>query len=206
MVMVGTWARGFDALGSGRPADALPHLEEVARRSEVRGLLEPSIVPWQPDLVETYARLGRREDARRVLRRLAEQANASGGSRARAVTCRCHGLIDHDFDRHFGEALALHGLTPTPFERARTELAFGRGGSRVPPRVFSPRELQVALAVATGLTNREVAARLFLSEKTVERHLGSVFRLLGLRSRTELAVRMAREVAGSPAGPEPRAR
>jgi DNA-binding NarL/FixJ family response regulator len=66
--------------------------------------------------------------------------------------------------------------------------------------------LQVALAVAVGLTNREVAARLFLSEKTFERHLGSVYRQLGLRSRTELAVRMAREEAGSPAGPESRAR
>ena len=56
---------------------------------------------------------------------------------------------------------------------------------------LSPRELQVALAVAGGATNRETAARLFLSEKTVERHLGSIYRKLGVRSRTELARHVA---------------
>ncbi len=58
---------------------------------------------------------------------------------------------------------------------------------------LSPRELQVARTVARGLTNREAAARLFLSEKTIERHLSSVYRKLGLRSRAELARRFARE-------------
>ena len=48
-------------------------------------------------------------------------------------------------------------------------------------------------AVAEGLTNREAAARLFLSEKTIERHLGSVYRKLGVRSRAQLARRFARE-------------
>ncbi len=58
---------------------------------------------------------------------------------------------------------------------------------------LSTRELQVARTVARGLTNREAAARLFLSEKTIERHLGSVYRKLGLRSRAQLARRFARE-------------
>jgi DNA-binding NarL/FixJ family response regulator len=49
----------------------------------------------------------------------------------------------------------------------------------------------VATAVAEGATNREAAARLFLSEKTIERHLGSVYRKLGLRSRSQLARRFA---------------
>ena len=53
------------------------------------------------------------------------------------------------------------------------------------------------MATAEGLTNREVAARLFLSEKTVERHLGSVYSKLGLRSRTELTRLIAR---GAPSG------
>jgi DNA-binding CsgD family transcriptional regulator len=41
--------------------------------------------------------------------------------------------------------------------------------------------------VATGATNQQVAARLFVSPKTVEYHLGSIFRKLGIRSRSELA-------------------
>jgi DNA-binding NarL/FixJ family response regulator len=44
----------------------------------------------------------------------------------------------------------------------------------------------VALAVAAGATNREVAGTLFLSQKTIEFHLSSIYRRLGLRSRTEL--------------------
>ena len=81
--------------------------------------------------------------------------------------------------------------------QAREEMA--AGGGRLRPRTagapsdeLSPRELQVALAVAEGATNREAAAQLFLSEKTIERHLGSVYRKLGLRSRSELARRFAR--------------
>ena len=68
---------------------------------------------------------------------------------------------------------------------------------------ITPQELQVALTVATGATNREVAAALFLSPKTIEAHLGRIYSKLGLRSRTELAHRFAHEsgesgiVAGS---------
>ena len=62
---------------------------------------------------------------------------------------------------------------------------------------LTPRELQVAVGVATGATNAEVAARLFMSEKTVARHLSSVFAKLGVRSRTELAARFARMTPGS---------
>ena len=41
--------------------------------------------------------------------------------------------------------------------------------------------------VAGGATNREAAARLFVTEKTIETHLSRIYRKLGLRSRTELA-------------------
>ncbi|MEA2450037.1 MAG: hypothetical protein QOG63_1969 [Thermoleophilaceae bacterium] len=56
---------------------------------------------------------------------------------------------------------------------------------------LTPRELQVALVVAEGATNREAAASLFLTVKTIEFHLGQIYRKLGVRSRTELAHRMA---------------
>jgi DNA-binding NarL/FixJ family response regulator len=56
------------------------------------------------------------------------------------------------------------------------------------PRRPSERELQVIAAVVAGSTNAEVAARLRLSEKTVETHLHRLFDRYGLLSRTELAV------------------
>jgi DNA-binding CsgD family transcriptional regulator len=62
---------------------------------------------------------------------------------------------------------------------------------------LTPQELQVALKVVTGQTNREVAAALFLSPKTVEFHLASVFRKLGVRSRTQLAGMFVAEARAS---------
>jgi DNA-binding CsgD family transcriptional regulator len=57
---------------------------------------------------------------------------------------------------------------------------------------LTPQELQVARLVAEGLNNREVAARLFLSPRTVGTHLYRIFPKVGVSSRTELARQMAR--------------
>lgn len=75
-------------------------------------------------------------------------------------------------------------------ERARREL--GASGERLRktdhvPEELSPQELQVAFVVTRGVTNKEAAAELFLSPKTIEFHLRNAFRKLGVRSRTELA-------------------
>ena len=52
---------------------------------------------------------------------------------------------------------------------------------------LTSQETRVALLAAQGLSNREIGASLFLSPKTIERHLSSVYRKRGFRSRTELA-------------------
>ncbi len=80
--------------------------------------------------------------------------------------------------------------------RASDELAATGETARprhpLPDEPLTSQETRVALLVARGMTNKEVAAALFLSPKTVEHHLGSVFRKRGLRSRTELARAFAR--------------
>ena len=58
---------------------------------------------------------------------------------------------------------------------------------------LTSQETRVALLVGQGMTNREVAAALFVSPKTVEHHLSNVYRKRGLRSRSELARAIATE-------------
>jgi DNA-binding CsgD family transcriptional regulator len=80
-------------------------------------------------------------------------------------------------------------------ERARAELrASGetlRRRESDEDEELTPQELQIALQVAEGKTNKEVGAALFLSPKTIEFHLKRVFRKLGVRSRGELIKRFA---------------
>ncbi|HEU4999461.1 MAG TPA: LuxR family transcriptional regulator [Lapillicoccus sp.] len=80
-------------------------------------------------------------------------------------------------------------------DRATAELdatgATARSRQLVATEPLTSQETRVALLVAQGLSNREVAAALFLSPKTVEHHLGSVFRKRGYRSRAELAASFA---------------
>ncbi|MER6979492.1 response regulator transcription factor, partial [Streptomyces carpinensis] len=84
----------------------------------------------------------------------------------------------------------------TRVEAADRELR--AGGVRAPqgprtPGELTPQEETVAQMVASGLSNREVAARLFISPKTVQFHLTRIYAKYGLRSRTELAARAAEQ-------------
>jgi DNA-binding CsgD family transcriptional regulator len=82
-------------------------------------------------------------------------------------------------------------------ERARAELA-RIGGRRAVRTELTSSEQQVAALVAEGRTNREVAAALVLTERTIEGHLSHVYAKLGIRSRAELARRLAPEAGGRP--------
>jgi DNA-binding CsgD family transcriptional regulator len=70
-------------------------------------------------------------------------------------------------------------------ERARAEL--GRIGGRAKEDGLTPTEARVAELVADGLSNKAVAAELFVSVRTVEANLTRIYAKLGIRSRTELA-------------------
>ncbi|MGI8885743.1 MAG: response regulator transcription factor [Gaiellaceae bacterium] len=88
-------------------------------------------------------------------------------------------------------------------ERARSELR-RISGRAATPGALTPAEERVAVLVAEGKTNREVAMALFLSERTVEGHLSRAFGKLGVRSRTELArvvaTRSTQEIESSNTG------
>ncbi|MGB8198810.1 MAG: helix-turn-helix transcriptional regulator, partial [Pseudonocardiaceae bacterium] len=152
---------------------------------------------------------------------------------ALAAAARCHGLLEpRNSTERFEQALRWHAERTTPFDRARTHLAYGarlhRSRNKAEARVqlhsalelferlgaepwaqrsraklvssggsapatgtiieltLTPQELRVALEVQRGLTNNDAAAALFLSVKTVEYHLSSIYRKLGISSRTQL--------------------
>ncbi|MCM2575949.1 helix-turn-helix transcriptional regulator [Streptomyces meridianus] len=70
-----------------------------------------------------------------------------------------------------------------------------------PAPLLTAAERQVALLVSQGATNQEVAARMFLSIKTIEASLTRIYRKLGIRSRTRLSSVMRGGAAGVPGGP-----
>jgi DNA-binding CsgD family transcriptional regulator len=112
-------------------------------------------------------------------------------------TLLCLGVAQRRAKRRGGARASLERATATFdrlgarlwAERARAELA--RVGGRAPSRHdLTPTERRVAELVAKGRTNKEIAAGLFLSVKTVEASLTRTYAKLGVRSRTELARRI----------------
>jgi len=111
------------------------------------------------ELGAVVRRAGRRADAREPLRKGLELARACG---ADAVATRAH------------DELVTAGARP---RRDPTESRSNLTAS----------ELRVARLAAEGMTNREIAQALFVTENTIETHLRSVFRKLEIRSRSQLA-------------------
>lgn len=104
----------------------------------------------------------------------------------------------------YAEAHAI--VTACGADSARHRLAERLGARQPPPPVpapeeaylspLSPAERKVAVLVADGLTNLEVAERLFLSRHTVDSHLRHIFTKLGIKRRVELAALVARKRTG----------
>jgi DNA-binding CsgD family transcriptional regulator len=96
------------------------------------------------------------------------------------------------------------------WDAARVRSALREGGALPPnPRgrkgygaALSPREAEVARLAGEGMTNREIAATLFVAVRTVEQHLGSATRKLGVKSKRELRelVRRAPARFAAPSG------
>ncbi len=235
-------ALGLLELGLGRIPEAIEALE-TGDRQLLRHGMTSAVAPLRADLLEAYARAGRREEAEALLERLAAEADTTGSGSGRAAVARSRALLaaDDAVRGAFEAALALYERLPLPFERARTQLAFGErlrrarqraearapltaaldaferlgarpwaekaraelratGGAAAGRRAavaaeqLTAHELQIALLVAQGMTNREAAASLFLSPKTIEYHLGQIYRKLDVRGRAQLARLMAMEL------------
>lgn len=152
-----------------RHASALAVPEEADRAAALDAAL--AIARGSPyRLLTLWLRL----DLGRTLGSLADPRGAVGLQRAASEAAA--------LGAHTVRALAERSL------RALGVRTWRRGAPGAP---LTAREGEVARLVAAGATNREVASTLFLSPKTVERHLVNLFRKLDVRNRTELAARLA---------------
>jgi DNA-binding CsgD family transcriptional regulator len=91
---------------------------------------------------------------------------------------------DSDFDSALAEGAGL------PLDEAIAYAQRGRGQRKRPTSGWgslTPTELDVVRLVSEGLTNNDIATRLFVSPRTVQTHLTHVYAKLGLTSRVQLA-------------------
>jgi DNA-binding CsgD family transcriptional regulator len=173
-------ALGGLARARGRLEAAQGHLPE-AEAAFRRGLLQLQSLPmpFQRALLElafgkVLRRVGQRRAAADRLRAARERLVAL---RARPYLARCD------------QELAACGLAP------------GKRRASGPIRLTA-QELAVARLVAVGMSNREVAAELFISIKTVQYHVTHIYAKLGVRSRAELAAQFREnELMNDASGP-----
>lgn len=85
--------------------------------------------------------------------------------------------------RLIGSTSAALARRPAPVETAAASVS-----ALNPWELLSTREMEVARAVLEGRSNKEVAALLYICERTVKAHLGAVFEKLGVRDRLQLAL------------------
>jgi ATP/maltotriose-dependent transcriptional regulator MalT len=146
------------------------------------------------------------EKAREAIALAASAGNPLLSARARAVEGTAHGHRGETQEGIAELAQAERTLLECGAMREANAAAreLRRLGHRRPRRIraaprgtrrdaLSPRETEIATLVAEGKRNRDVAAALFLSEKTVESHLARIYDKVGVHSRAALAAIIARE-------------
>jgi DNA-binding NarL/FixJ family response regulator len=107
----------------------------------------------------------------------------AAGARCRAMRLAAKGDVEAALEMA-DRAMAEHDRTPMRFELARTNVRPN------PALALTPSEQRVAELAASGMTNRDIAATLFITIKTVEHNLSRVYAKLGIRFRAELGRRM----------------
>ncbi len=161
------WIAPLAARARGAVEAAEGNLDAACSTLERAVAVEES-VPLPLERARTRLALGR------VLRRLQRRSDA-------------HAMLAEALER-FEELGASLWAERTREERARI------GGRALSSDDLTPTEQRIAELVGGGMTNREVAATLFVTPKTVESALTRVYRKLGVRSRTELARRLGDHV------------
>jgi DNA-binding CsgD family transcriptional regulator len=178
---------------AGRPERAEAGLEQLDVRARAGG------TPWALGLVARSRALVSTERAAEEHYR--EAIELLGTSRMASYLARTH-LVYGEWLRREGrrhdareqlrtahEMLAEMGLEAFAARAVGELRATGerpRSRSARPSDTLTAQELQIARLVATGATSREVGAQLFLSPRTIEAHLRSIFRKLGITSRRQL--------------------
>ena len=174
--------------------------EVLAAQAELTGLRWPAAVSSRSAAMiadGTGADSSRGEARPDVLFRAAMETWPDGFEGARTRMCWAESLIRRGRQAEakpllIDAASEFARLGSDPFLK-RAEAALGLTGDHRPSQNQGPfaaltgTELQVAFAVADGLTNRDIAAQLFMSPKTVEHHLTHVYQKVKARSRTDLA-------------------
>jgi DNA-binding NarL/FixJ family response regulator len=182
-----------------RASERLEHIAGVAGRDRVvamsldaRGQVaaatgdREAAAPLLRDAVNAFARLGLRLDAARARLRLGRALLASAPAEAADVVRGAHAELESlGAAREASQAAAILrtlGLKAAAGPRAAGEL--------------TRRETEVLRLLGEGLTNRQIAERLFLSPKTVEHHVARIYRKLGLGTRAEAAAWAVRHLGG----------